>query len=412
MLDVKFGSDVIARISSVARSIKPSEVGLLNETLSRLRSTIPAGIVSGVVLRDTESSGKGFFADRMSHKGECIVIDHPLASILDLSFGSKSYSGLDGADTIALLEEIVDNFSPELERCLRSLYPLREPCIEDDSLYIVVPEYIVEKVRSRLPGDIQLNRLIRTIQLNSMGFYTLPELCSYDDHLRFLTGTALYPYGSFFNHSCSPNVTHMAFGDVTVFRANRDISAGEELCISYIGSDLLCESKSVRDEFLGSRDFTCSCPKCKTHEAEDPWVEELDLNTRISIRMARSPEARASLIRNLLSSTNFIQRDSIYLKFIVARELGEDAKSEWHDLLEHARRSNDLLSVVIMVHYIVRFPGNSEIYKMVISMAQEILGQDLGSSENLCSLLTNTDFPPSSPFHARCIQAFASSSFT
>ena len=68
--------------------------------------------------------------------------------------------------------------------------------------------------------------------------------------------------GSFFNHSCLPNVEHREeTGSAMMrFRAIREIKEGEELTISYIDEN---ESKTIRREILSSSyHFVCDCPKC------------------------------------------------------------------------------------------------------------------------------------------------------
>ena len=42
-----------------------------------------------------------------------------------------------------------------------------------------------------------------------------------------------------------------------MLRANRDVRVGEELCISYIASEVLCEAPAVRTLMLGGRGFGC-----------------------------------------------------------------------------------------------------------------------------------------------------------
>lgn len=52
-----------------------------------------------------------------------------------------------------------------------------------------------------------------------------------------------------------PNVARFNIGDLAVFRTNQHVNAGTELCISYIESELLSESASVRNDAIGNRDF-------------------------------------------------------------------------------------------------------------------------------------------------------------
>jgi len=52
-------------------------------------------------------------------------------------------------------------------------------------------------------------------------------------------------------------------------RAIRDISAGEELCISYI--DLYQTRKASQQELQATKHFTCTCSRCS-----EPMQESID----------------------------------------------------------------------------------------------------------------------------------------
>ena len=82
-------------------------------------------------------------------------------------------------------------------------------------------------------------------------------------------GRALYLQGSFFNHSCSPNVNRIRAGRTMFFVAARDIEPEEELCITYINQGRL-QSREERLEVLKeSYHFECQCAIC-SHESAVP----------------------------------------------------------------------------------------------------------------------------------------------
>jgi len=83
-------------------------------------------------------------------------------------------------------------------------------------------------------------------------------------NFRFGKNAVLY-YGSFFNHSCSPNVIYYPFNEKMVFGALRNIKVGEELCISYIG---IYGNYDYIDRYrlLNQWNFTCGCIKCHTEK--------------------------------------------------------------------------------------------------------------------------------------------------
>lgn len=86
------------------------------------------------------------------------------------------------------------------------------------------------------------------------------------DHLDLDTSTALYELPSFCNHACLPSGSRVFFGDAMVVRASRDLSAGEEVSLSYrtnIGS-----TDEERAVFAKRWGFTCACLVCKAELAD------------------------------------------------------------------------------------------------------------------------------------------------
>lgn len=92
------------------------------------------------------------------------------------------------------------------------------------------------------------------------------------------TGSALFSTGSFFNHSCVPNVSHptataaataiatteaatAVYSGCYTFHALRAIAAGDELCVSYC--DIISWSTQQRLEHLNwAYGFSCDCERC------------------------------------------------------------------------------------------------------------------------------------------------------
>lgn len=77
-------------------------------------------------------------------------------------------------------------------------------------------------------------------------------------------GYALYPEASYFNHSCAPNVAKVRVGRRWVFSAEREIGAGEECCITYLGGEE--RELDVRERRARLREhwgFECMCVRCR-----------------------------------------------------------------------------------------------------------------------------------------------------
>jgi hypothetical protein len=106
-------------------------------------------------------------------------------------------------------------------------------------------------------GAADLARLKLIVRYNNLSAETNAEQVCYNGCPRFraLAGLGLYVDASYFNHSCKPNVARFSVGDLLVLRTCKHVAAGEELCISYVGADLLCEAPAVRTFMLGGRDF-------------------------------------------------------------------------------------------------------------------------------------------------------------
>eukprot|EP00730_Choanoeca_flexa_P004783 TRINITY_DN117_c0_g1_i2.p1 TRINITY_DN117_c0_g1~~TRINITY_DN117_c0_g1_i2.p1 ORF type:complete len:445 (+),score=51.62 TRINITY_DN117_c0_g1_i2:2-1336(+) len=92
----------------------------------------------------------------------------------------------------------------------------------------------------------------------------------------------LYPYASFFNHSCKPNCCTQTDEDKPgsvvklVVRLVASVSAGEELCISYLDAGQLLLPQDQRQAHLqASYGFTCACARCTLPLHSPSRAEEL-----------------------------------------------------------------------------------------------------------------------------------------
>lgn len=83
------------------------------------------------------------------------------------------------------------------------------------------------------------------------------------EHSDSPLGYSTYFMSSFMSHSCLPNAVWHYDGDDFVLRARRDISAEDEITVSYLSEDALLESIPVRRKHLkDSKHFFCQCHRC------------------------------------------------------------------------------------------------------------------------------------------------------
>lgn len=93
---------------------------------------------------------------------------------------------------------------------------------------------------------------------NSFGIRSL------DDEGSEFFGYGCWPSASYFNHSCGPNVDKAREGREWVFRAGRDIAAGEELNITYLSGEERRDSREKRMQTLRRNwGFDCGCHRCR-----------------------------------------------------------------------------------------------------------------------------------------------------
>ncbi|GIL74232.1 hypothetical protein Vretifemale_4251 [Volvox reticuliferus] len=98
------------------------------------------------------------------------------------------------------------------------------------------------------------------------------------EHLSGCVG--LWPPFSLINHSCAPVASYGLVGDVMVVRAATDLSAGQQVTISYFGRRALAPLELRRAYLAQHYGFICSCERCTLEaaglEEEDQQAGEGD----------------------------------------------------------------------------------------------------------------------------------------
>lgn len=88
-----------------------------------------------------------------------------------------------------------------------------------------------------------------------------------EEHEEYM-GYAVFPNASYFNHSCEPNLKKQRVGRTWQFRAIRDIAAGEEICITYLGgAEKELDTTQRQQRLKEVWGFHCGCDKCKLESA-------------------------------------------------------------------------------------------------------------------------------------------------
>ena len=301
--------------------------------ISDLQSLLPYVAMSPSVFKaESTSGGLGLYTKERIHRGSLVLAERPCVSVSDASLLRQPWSNIDSSDTWAMaLQVVADGMLHQTV----DLHPRSQSdCIYDTTC---IPSDILETLKDHTD-------LLKRCELNSIGYSTWPELIHGADRFSTFSGTGIFPLASLFNHSCDPNVFRYSLGDILVFRAARDIQPGEELFISYIPNEVLCEPRRIRRDFLGDRDFTCSCQKCMQGETElGIQIERLGVQMRAELRTL-SREDRIENIQEFLadSAERLLHSDQLELRIMLATDLEissqpEAAKKVWLEALNFAR---------------------------------------------------------------------------
>jgi hypothetical protein len=222
-----------------------------------------------VVAQDCPGRGRGWVAAQNIPAGATVLCESPLAFAMDWEADALE-SEADNVDSAALILALTARLrsadGAKMLAALETLAPV--PGDNHGQAGAKLPWSCkdselarrVERALDLVPGVDASSRarLPQVVRANSMAITTNSEQLCYPESFASLGGTALYLLASMFNHSCRPNTSRYYVGTLAVFRTNRLVRKGEELCISYIESDILCEPARLRNLEMGERDFAVS----------------------------------------------------------------------------------------------------------------------------------------------------------
>lgn len=75
-------------------------------------------------------------------------------------------------------------------------------------------------------------------------------------------GSGIFPFASFFNHSCAPNVARVTVDGQLIFIVLRPIEVNQQLFVCYRGDFLYFPRSDRQSELLRSYRFLCECEAC------------------------------------------------------------------------------------------------------------------------------------------------------
>eukprot|EP00931_Biecheleriopsis_adriatica_P114859 TRINITY_DN90747_c0_g1_i1.p1 TRINITY_DN90747_c0_g1~~TRINITY_DN90747_c0_g1_i1.p1 ORF type:complete len:576 (-),score=121.74 TRINITY_DN90747_c0_g1_i1:16-1701(-) len=219
------------------RLAKLREEGLHSEILDRK-----------IAVADIPGKGKGYVAEKTIHKGDIILYDTAILKVPVKFDGDASQMVSESVDAEALMSH-VDNYNfPEALRQLSGKTGAAQDFLMQEVLNLDVGP-ASEKISS------EQETLIAAYHNNSFqeGERSLSCQTSWPS-------TYLFVAVARFNHSCCPNAYFDRFGRHGVIRAIKDITVGEEVCLSYRDG---ASEDSVDDRAFEKWGFQCDCERCQ-----------------------------------------------------------------------------------------------------------------------------------------------------
>ena len=240
-------------------------------------------------------------------------------------------------------------------------------------------EWAMDKLKEE-EGLEDIYRLPHIVRYNGMEVHTGSEFLSYPKaYIREHAHYGVFEHASGFNHSFDPNVSRFGVGNLSVFRTNRAVRAGQQLFISYIPHDLCSEANGVDRRTKRSRegrvraivdmDFYGDRPEAEGRRAPEMplYDDELQMLVQALPFDARLEELcllQEAAVKSIfewhwaLENPIFFHKDLLTVAIHLATtysEMGrdEDAAHAWRAAHKECLKlpPNDEITVNVLVHY-------------------------------------------------------------
>ncbi|KAI7563673.1 hypothetical protein KC317_g7580 [Hortaea werneckii] len=235
----------IEKIADPADSVAAVSEVVDKMTMQQAQETLDEETIrEQIALAVGHDRGYGLFAATDIKRGTCIFKEAPLFVV------PPELTPI-GAEKVSYIFERVSELSPKQRRAYRLLHKELPP------VYAATFWILLDHLKR---AKIQTN--IEDVAHRQMDDYAIFTTNSMKMRSRGQHGTAVYMTYSRLNHSCSPNTYNVYnnFQGLETVHATRDISAGEEITVSYIE---LLRTRNQRAASLKRWGFTCACKCCK-----------------------------------------------------------------------------------------------------------------------------------------------------
>lgn len=231
------------------------------------------GTMNPVEVRDTPGTGKGLFATQAIPRHALLFAEEPLL------FAPKGGDRVSN-HRVRHFVEALDQLPPRRRADFTSLYasPTQLNHINDDSKnrmrnwYAQVKGLSGKELDDAMAAGVAALAAYRTNNVAVLD-YENPE---YPDGV--MLGGVVYSVFSRINHACDPNAAFFYLGVRSQrlgVRALRDIAAGDQIFVSYLGDNARREmTRTQRQEGLKTWGFECGCDACVEESKAEAAAKE------------------------------------------------------------------------------------------------------------------------------------------
>ena len=241
---------------------------------------------------DIEGKGLGCVASTDIKRGSLILDENP--QIKSLEFHSQREARQKG-QLVEFIKSLLKSFNQmnkkdQLEfMALSNIYDFEELCLTKKRIMIEGLKDLEERHQTD-EMIVEIHRLtIKKFEQDPKKAEKILKICNIYNTNQFSDGAAgsgVAIKTARFNHSCQPNATALIMvNGQNQIRAIKDIKAGEEINICYIGGSNILRNKKYRQKLLYTWHFVCLCDLCKNDQLNtDAFDYGRFLPRRISFR--------------------------------------------------------------------------------------------------------------------------------
>ena len=331
-------------------------------------------------LIDFEGKGLGCVATTDIKRGSLILNENP--QIKSLEFHSLNEARQKG-QLVEFIKSLLKSFNQmnkkdQLEfMALNNIYDFEELCstkarimiegLKDLELIHQKDEMIVEIVR------LTINKIEKDPE-KAKKILKICNIFSTNQISDGVAGSGVAIKTARFNHSCQPNATALITNGQNQIRAVKNIKAGEEINICYLGGFNILRNKKFRQKLLYTWHFDCLCDLCKNDQLDTDAFEALAQEAAICSQ--KRPTSLLSREEALISYPLETCRKEIKCCKEIY-EIGRNLKAQHVAMLSTLEQGFQAASVGYFFYKLPQFKSDAENFAKAVDKFGKFVGNEI-----------------------------------